>query len=208
VSPNPDPALEDCPESKVWARVVDRPGGERQHPVDELIGEHGLQRLVLHAMHFEALRLAKWAFRDQVWGAIADFLGNYGLLFHYRKKAMFLYPALATHGLSEAIDGMEKARQQDIELTLDLCGAVQSEDWEPLLRLSAIVVSEKRRLMEQEEQLILRPARGLLSPVEVARLRNQFDELEQKALLDRTRGDFLGVLRGLLTAVGQPDPTR
>lgn len=159
-------------------------------------------------MHWEALRLAKWAFRDQVWGAIADLLGNYGLLFHYRKKSMFLFPALATHGFAELIEGMEKARQQDIELTLELCDAVQSEDWEPLLRLSAIVASEKRRVMEQEDQLILRPARGLLSPVEVARLRNQFDELEEKALLNRSRGDFLGVLRGLLAAVGQPDPTR
>lgn len=202
------PPLEDCPEAKAWAWAVDHPGGDRQHPVDELIGEHGLLRLVLHAIHFESLRLAKWQFRQDVWGAIADFAGNYGLLFHYRKKAMFLYPALAQHGLAEVIEHLEKARQQDIELTLEFCDAVQDEDYERLLRLAAVVASEKRRVMDQEDAEILRPARGLLSPVEVARLRNQFDELEEKALLDRSRADFLKGLRELLVAVGQPDPTR
>jgi len=189
-----------------WVEAAEANGTNPQHPVGELLAEHELLRTLLVAAKKEAQRLAKRNLRPEFWGPAADFIGNYGLLFHHRKKNQVLYPALQKLGLGSAISAIEPDQQREIETTLELCGAVQEDDWEQTLRLVSVFLTLKRRNIEREELTILLPAYEQHADV-LLDLRKRFDALEEKSLFGRKRSDFLAAVRTCCRLAGAPDPT-
>ena len=203
IAPNPYRA-----EFLEWAKASTADGPRQQHPVDELLGEHHLMRTVIAMMHGEAKRLANHQpFRPELWVTAVEFIGNFGLLYHYRKKANHLFPTATELGLSEAIKELDKDQSIDIDLTLDIVDAVQECDWEKVLRLAVMLVSAKRQKMEQEEKTVLLPVKPLLTPELTASLRAAFDDVEKKALQGKGgRGDYLDIARTMAKVLGLPDP--
>lgn len=190
-----------------WARGAEPNVVRVQHPIDELLAEHHLVRSVLLAMQNEAGRLAnRQPFRPELWGKVVDFVGNFGLLVHYRKKAAHLYPQLASAGLGDEIQGLDREQGLEIDQTLDLVDALQEGDWEKVLRLVVVYVGTKRQQLEREELQILLPARTHLDPQALAALRASFDEVEKKALPDKGRKEYLEIARALIREAGLGDP--
>jgi hemerythrin-like domain-containing protein len=178
-----------------------------QHPIDEILAEHHLMRVVLHAMQVEALRLTKAKnFNFEFWSNAVDFVGNFGLLYHWRKKANHLYPVIDELGGGAPIAKLEDQQQRDIELTLELTDAAQDGDFEKLTRLVALLILVKREKMDAEERDVLLPSRATLSGAKADALRVSFDEVEKKALPERGRREYLDIARNLAKLAGLPDP--
>src|SRR5215468_7878224 len=98
------------PELDAWAKEAELSREQRraQHPVDELLAEHHLIRIVLAAMRAEAARFSREKkLRLEFWEDAVDFVGNFGLLRHYRKKANHLFPVLAKNGLAAQLEGLD-----------------------------------------------------------------------------------------------------
>lgn len=186
-----------------WVKQVAAP--RSQHPVDEILAEHHLMRVVLQAMTQEAARLGK-EFRIEFWSGAVDFVGNFGLLYHWRKKANHLYPTIEQLGAAKAIAELEDQQARDIDLTLELTDAAQDGDYEKLTRLVALLAMVKREKMEIEEREILRPVRDKLSGAQLDELRAAFDQVEKKALPERGRREYLDIARKLSQLSGLADP--
>lgn len=173
--------------------------GRRQHPIDELLAEHDLTRGVLASIQSEAVRLAKGKeMCPGFWADAVDFMGNFGLLCHWRKKANHLYPALANTPVARALQGLDLEQTRDINLTLDLVDAVQDGDWEGVLRLAALYIGSKRRHLEREELTVLLPARDLLSDGAIHKLQREFAEVESAALGAAGRRTYLELAQKLM----------
>jgi hypothetical protein len=188
-----------------WARAVAEP--RSQHPIDEILAEHHLMRVVLQAIQKETLRLSRQReLRLEFWSGAVDFVGNFGLLYHWRKKANHL-PELDALGFGDAVKRLEDRQTHDIDLTLEFTDSVQDGDIEKLTRLVALLVMVKREKMDLEERELLLPARSVMPPERTEALRAAFDQVEKKALPERGRKEYLELAKRLCVIAGASDPT-
>jgi hemerythrin-like domain-containing protein len=212
--PTSTPAVSYYRQLVEWAREAERgptppphSEGTRQHPIDQLLGEHHLMRSALLTMQAEASRLAKEkSLRFDYWKVAVDFVGNFGLLCNYRKKANHLFPMLAELGFKDGLEALDAEQQQNIELTLDLCDTVQEADWEKVMRLVAVFVGARRKQLEREERELLLPAKEKLDAEQQKRLADAFAEVDQKTLHPGGRAAYLAMARELAKATSLPDP--
>lgn len=189
-----------------WARAVAEP--RSQHPIDEILAEHHLMRVVLQAIQKETLRLSRQReLRLEFWSGAVDFVGNFGLLYHWRKKANHLLPELDALGFGDAVKRLEDRQTHDIDLTLEFTDSVQDGDIEKLTRLVALLVMVKREKMDLEERELLLPARSVMPPERTEALRAAFDQVEKKALPERGRKEYLELAKRLCVIAGASDPT-
>jgi hemerythrin-like domain-containing protein len=196
-------------ELREWAEEakLSRDARRKQHPVDELVAEHQLIRLVLNAMRAEAGRFSRdKELRLEFWEDAVDFVGNFGLLRHYRKKANHLFPLLAKHGLAKALEGLDAEQSKDIELALELCDAIGDGDREAVTRLVALYADVKKRKMEHEEQQLLQPGKAALPAEALPDLRAHFDFVDWTIPPDQSRADYFAMVRRLVSLSGLPDP--
>jgi hemerythrin-like domain-containing protein len=197
------------PELNEWAHEAELAPGQprRQHPVDELLAEHHLIRVVLSTMLAEASRLAREKnLRLEFWEDAVDFVGNFGLLRHYRKKANHLFPELVKHGFAAQVEGLDAEQTKDIELTLELCDTIGEGDPENIARLVALYAGIKKKKMEREELQLLIPAKDVLAPNTVAALRSAFDVVDRTIPPDRERKKYVEIVQRLVKLTGVADP--
>jgi hemerythrin-like domain-containing protein len=194
-------------EFQAWARAAENDASvpSAQHPVDELLAEHHLIRKVLEAVQKEGGKIRQKKHLDlDFWEGAVEIIGNFGLLFHYAKKANHLFPAIEPFGMGEKIKALDQQQQQDIDVTLELCNAVSEGDWETVQRLVSLYVGTKRDHMAREEQEVLLPAKALLSPESAAALRRTFDSLESPP--GKSRKVYLDAALKVIREAGLPDP--
>lgn len=207
----PVPVVRHDAEVADWANdaELEHSAPRTQHPIAELLAEHQLMRDVLDAMLAEATRLAgrQSAFRLDFWSPAVDFVGNFYLLFHFRKEMNHLFPMVARHGFQDAVKELDQHQQRDIDLTLDLCDAVQEADFEKVMRLVSVYAAAKRLHIEQEEHSVILPVKERLTPAELATLRTTFDELERKAMPEKGRKEYLDIARKLIRDAGLSGPS-
>jgi hemerythrin-like domain-containing protein len=197
------------PELVEWAREAELPDTEPrgQNPIDELVAEHHLIRIALSTMLAEASRFAREKnLRIEFWDQAVDFVGNFGLLRHYRKKANHLFPTLASCGFEMQLEGLDAEQTKDIELALELCDAIGEGDWENVARLVALYAGIKKKKMEREEQQLLYPGKELIPAVTMAELRSAFDQVDRTIPPERTRKEYLDMVKRLVKMTGIPDP--
>jgi hemerythrin-like domain-containing protein len=191
-------------EFRAWAEAAEE-GLSNQHPVDELLAEHHLIRKVLEAVQLEAGKIRQRKHLDlDFWEGAVEIIGNFGLLFHYAKKANHLFPAIEPFGMREKIKALDQRQQQDIDVTLELCNAVSEGDWEAVQRLVSLYVGTKRDHMAREEQEVLLPAKALLSNETTHALRQTFDALEGPP--GKSRKVYLDAALKVIREAGLPDP--
>lgn len=191
----------------VWARAAEgrQTPPETQHPVDELLAEHYLIRRVLEAVQLQAGKIRRDRDLDlDFWENAVEVVGNFALLFHYAKKANYLFPVIEEFGLKEKIGALDQKQQQDIETTLELCNAVSERDRESVQRLVSMYVGTKREHMDREEQEVLLPAKSLLSEEAASQLRQTFDEMESPP--GKHRKTYLDAALRVISEAGLPDP--
>lgn len=191
----------------VWAQTAEGAPTtpEAQHPVDELLAEHHLIRRVLDAVHLKAGKIRRGEELDlDFWESAVEVVGNFALLFHYAKKANYLFPAIEAFGLEEKIAALDQKQQQDIEMTLELCNAVSERDVETVQRLVSMYVATKRAHLDQEEEEVLVPAKALLSEEVAGELRKTFDEMESPP--GKHRKTYLDAALRVIEEAGLPDP--
>lgn len=191
----------------VWADAAEaepaRPGS--QHPIDELLAEHHLIRKVLEAVQTEAGKIRQKKHLDlDFWDGAVEIIGNFGLLFHYAKKANHLFPAIEPFGMKDKIKALDQRQQQDIDVTLELCNAVSEGDWETVQRLVSLYVGTKRDHMAREEQEVLLPAKTLLSEDAAGALRRTFDAMQSPP--GKSRKVYLEAALRVIREAGLPDP--
>jgi hemerythrin-like domain-containing protein len=190
-----------------WAREAGIGAPFSQNPIDQLLAEHELMRAVLSAMQVEALRVSREKdLRFDFWGDAVDFVGNFGLLCHYRRKANHLFPMLAAAGLADRVQSLDAEQQSNIELTLELCDVVQEADWEQVIRLVALYVGARRKQMDREERELLVAAKEQLGADQLKSLVEAFAEVDQRALHPQGRKGYLAIAQKLAKAVDQRDP--
>ena len=190
-----------------WANAAERDPSQpsTQHPIDELLAEHHLIRKVLEAVQTEAGKIGQKKHLDlDFWEGAVEIIGNFGLLFHYAKKANHLFPAIEPFGMKEKIRALDQQQQQDIDVTLELCNAVSEGDWETVQRLVSLYVGTKRDHMAREEQEVLLPAKALLSSEVAQSLRHTFDAMEGPP--GKTRRLYLESALRVIRDAGLPDP--
>jgi hemerythrin-like domain-containing protein len=190
-----------------WAKAAEREPSEAgtQHPIDELLAEHHLIRKVLEAVQAEAGKIGQKKQLDlDFWEGAVEIIGNFGLLFHYAKKANHLFPAIEPFGMKEKIRALDQQQQHDIDVTLELCNAVSEGDWETVQRLVSLFVGTKRDHMAREEQEVLLPAKGLLSMEVAQTLRRTFDAMEGPP--GKSRKLYLDAALRVIRDAGLPDP--
>ncbi len=191
---------------QAWVTAAEKdPPQSAQHPVDELLAEHHLIRKVLEAVQRKAGTIHQRKRMDlDFWEGAVEIIGNFGLLFHYAKKANHLFPAIEPFGMNEKIRALDQQQQQDIDVTLELCNAVSEGDWESVQRLVSLYVGTKRDQMAREERDVLFPAKALLSEEAAAALRKTFDAMEGPP--GKSRKVYLDVALRVIHEAGLPDP--
>lgn len=190
-----------------WAKAAETESSRprTQHPIDELLAEHHLLRKVLEAVQAEAGKISQTKQLDlDFWEGAVDIIGNFGLLFHYAKKANHLFPAIEPFGMKDKIRALEQQQQQDVDVTLKLCDAISEGDWESVQRLVSLYVGTKRDRMSREEQEVLLPAKALLLEDAARSLRQAFDAMESPP--GKSRRVYLDVALRVIEDAGLPDP--
>jgi hemerythrin-like domain-containing protein len=190
-----------------WANAAESepPQPSTQHPIDELLAEHHLIRKVLEAVQSEAGKIGQKKHLDlDFWEGAVEIIGNFGLLFHYAKKANHLFPAIESFGMKDKIRALDQQQQQDIDVTLELCNAVSEGDWEAVQRLVSLYVGTKRDHMTREEREVLLPAKALLSEETAQGLRRTFDAMEGPP--GKSRKVYLEAALRVIREAGLPDP--
>jgi hemerythrin-like domain-containing protein len=185
-----------------WLAGATRSWTNKQHPADELHAEHMLQRPVLEALRREARRLAEGQpLRPAFWRDAVDVIGNYVHRVHRQKEERCMFPLMAELGWDENALFRSDHRRAE-EVTLELCDAVESADWEAVVRLALLYATEMEKHMEHEEESVLAVAREIMLQDEAESVRSEFAQIEREVLGEGGRARSIEVVLRLCRLAG------
>ncbi|MCB9653310.1 MAG: hemerythrin domain-containing protein [Deltaproteobacteria bacterium] len=183
---------------EIWRTSTPRTSS--QSPEAELRSEHTLMRAVLVSVETEAQKLARGAsLRTDFWADVIDFIGNFVHLCHRAKEERCCFDTLRDEASRAVLDALAKEHKKAEALTLELCGAIESGDWEQTLRLVHVYLHAMRGHMDREESDVfpLLVARFKAVPASEKTLREAFAEVEEGVLSAGRRNHYVEISRRL-----------
>ncbi|MBK8013548.1 MAG: hemerythrin domain-containing protein [Deltaproteobacteria bacterium] len=183
---------------EIWRTST--PRTSRQSPEAELRSEHTLMRAVLASVETEAQRLARGAsLRTEFWADVIDFIGNFVHLCHRAKEERCCFDTVRDEASRAVLDALAKEHKKAEALTFELCGAIESGDWEQTLRLAHVYLHAMRGHMDREESDVfpLLAARFLEAPASEEALRESFADVEEAVLPAGRRAHYVEISRRL-----------
>lgn len=142
--------------------------GAGQHPLDQLLEEHALQRAVLQAVERELQRPPDdRSLRPAFWGQLLDFLLNFVDRHHADREEKLLFPVFAAQQGAAGriiVQRLRAAHERFRAAQHRLAEAVQRRTLAPVQHAARALATLWRAHLDDEESVLLRPCRRLLDP--------------------------------------------
>jgi len=142
--------------------------GAGQHPLDQLLEEHSLQRAVLQAVERELQRPPEdRSLRSAFWCQLLEFLVNFVDRHHADREEKLLFPVFAAQQGTAGwivVQRLRAAHERFRAACRRLAEAVERRTLAPVQQAAWSLATLWRAHLDDEEAALLRPCRRLLEP--------------------------------------------